>query len=133
MIDQTKEKDGVELPHVVRQIDCNPAAPVNILKDNALFDEILDEGKSGKLLNQFENDTKNVPENQKPHRIIKYVNSVMTEDPKNKQSGKMYGLKVVYLNRDNDRYRYTFHKRQGEANPQVNIERSTKLFQSFFF
>ncbi len=79
MIDQTKEKDGVELPHVVRQIDCNPAAPVNILKDNALFDEILDEGKSGKLLNQFENDTKNVPENQKPHRIIKYVNPVMTQ------------------------------------------------------
>ena len=63
MIDQTKEKDGVELPHVVRQIDCNPAAPINLLKENALFEEILDEGKTEKLLNQFELDTKNVPDN----------------------------------------------------------------------
>jgi hypothetical protein len=133
MIDQTKEKDGVELPHIVRQIDCNPAAPINILKENTLFEEFVDQGLTNKILHQFEEDTKNVPENEKPHRIIKYVNSVMTEDPKNKQSGKMYGVKVVYLNRDNDRYRYTFQKRQGDANPQVKIERSTKLFQSFFF
>jgi hypothetical protein len=117
----------------VRQIDCNPATPLNILRDNALFDEILDEGKTQNLLSQFESDTKNVPDDQKPHRIIKYVNSVMTEDPKNKDSGKMFGLKVVYLNKNNDRLRYTFHKHQGEQNPKVNIERSTKLFQSFFF
>jgi hypothetical protein len=63
LIDQTKEKDGIVLPHVVRQIDCNPAAPLNILKDNALFDELLEEGKTQRLLAQFENDTKNVAEN----------------------------------------------------------------------
>jgi hypothetical protein len=117
----------------VRQIDANPAAPINILKENALFEEILEDGKSQKILDQFELDTKNVPDHQKPHRIIKYVNSIMTEDPKNKQSGKVYGVKVVYLNRDNDRYRYTFHKRQGEANPEISIDKSNKLFSSFFF
>ncbi len=121
------------LPHLVRQIDCNPAAPINVLKENALFDETIDEGKDLKLLTQFENDTKNVPDNQKPHRIIKYVNSSMTEDPKNAQSGKIFGVKVVYLNNNNDRLRYTYEKRQGEANPLINIERSTKLFSSFFF
>jgi hypothetical protein len=47
----------------VRQIDCNPAAPIDILKDNALFEETLDDGKNMRLLSQFENDTKNVPEN----------------------------------------------------------------------
>ncbi len=133
LIDQTKEKDGVVLPHIVRQIDCNPAAPMNILKENALFEESLDEGMSQRLLTQFENDTKNVQENQKPKSIIKYVNSIMTDDPKNAQSGKIFGLKVVYLNSNNDRMRYTYHKRQGETNPQINIERSTKLFSSFFF
>ena len=50
LIDQTKEKDGIVLPHVVRQIDCNPAAPLEILRENALFDEILDEGKSQRIL-----------------------------------------------------------------------------------
>ena len=57
----------------------------------------------------------------------------MTEDPKNAQSGKIFGVKVVYLNNNNDRLRYTYQKRQGEANPEINIERSTKLFSSFFF
>jgi hypothetical protein len=84
-------------------------------------------------MTQFENDTKNVPENQKPGRIIKYVNSIMTEDPNNTQSGKIFGLKVVYLNNNNDRMRYTYQRRQGETSPQINIERSTKLFSSFFF
>ena len=106
---------------------------MNILKENALFDEILEEGKGHKILEQFELDTKNVPDNQKPHRIIKYVNSIITENAKDTKSSKMFGVKVVYLNRDNDRYRYTFHKRQGEANAEVNIEKSTKLFSSFFF
>ncbi len=133
LIDQTKEKDGIVLPHLVRQIDCNPAAPINILKENALFEETLEEGKNMKLLSQFENDTKNVPENQKPHKIIKYVNSIMTEDPNNLQSGKIFGVKVVYLNNNNDRLRYTYQKRQGDSNSQINIERSTKLFSSFFF
>ena len=133
LIDQTKEKDGVILPHIVRQIDCNPAASLDILRENALFEESLDEGKSQRLFTQFEKDTKDVDENKKPHRIIKYVNSILTEDPKNNESGKIFGVKVVYLNNNNDRLRYTFQKRQGETNPQINIERSSKLFSSFFF
>ena len=133
LIDQTKEKDGIVLPHIVRQIDCNPAAPLDILRDNALFEETVDEGKSQRLFYQFENDTKNVDENKKPQRIIKYVNSILTEDPKNSESGKIFGLKVVYLNNNNDRLRYTFQKRQGDTNAKINIERSTKLFSSFFF
>jgi hypothetical protein len=100
----------------VRQIDCNPAAPLDILRDNALFEETVDEGKSQRLFYQFENDTKNVDENKKPQRIIKYVNSILTEDPKNSESGKIFGLKVVYLNNNNDRLRYTFQKRQGDTN-----------------
>ena len=45
----------------------------------------------------------------------------------------MYGLKVVFLNKENERFKYTFHRRQGEAQGQSNIERSQKLFSSFFF
>lgn len=132
-IDQTKEKDGVVLPHVVRHIECQPAAPISLLKENALFEEELDAGKRDKILKQFEEDTKAVPEYQKPHRILKYVNSIITEDPSNKEAGKTYALKVVYLNKDNDRLRYFYKKRQGEKSPQVSIDRSTKLFSSFFF
>lgn len=77
LIDQTKEKDGVMMPHVVRQIDCSPATPLSLLMENAPFEEILEEGKSERILSQFEKDIKNVPEHQRPDRILKYVNSVI--------------------------------------------------------
>jgi hypothetical protein len=132
-IDQTKEKDGLMLPHIVRQIDCSPAAPLNLLIENSFFEEELDQGKKQRILTQFENDTRNAPEHQRPHRIIKYVNSIIQEDPQDTQKGKVYGLKVVYLNKDNDRFRYYYKKRQGDEHQQVSIDRSTKLFSSFFF
>jgi mRNA-degrading endonuclease RelE of RelBE toxin-antitoxin system len=131
-IDQTKEKDGVVLPHIVRQIDCNPAAPLNLLLENAIFEEELEDGKKMKILSQFEQDTKNVQDLQKPNRIVKYVNSIIQEDP-NDAGSKIYGVKVVYLNKNNDRYRYYYRKRAGDAQPQMSIDRSTKLFSSFFF
>jgi hypothetical protein len=34
LIDQTKEKDGIKLPLMIRQIDCHPAAPLNLLVEN---------------------------------------------------------------------------------------------------
>ena len=76
LIDQTREKDGVIIPHIIRQIDCNPAAPINLLIENAPFKETNDLGAEQALLNQFQNDTKNVPDYQKPDRIVKYVNTV---------------------------------------------------------
>lgn len=116
---------------MVRQIDCNPAAPVELLKENSPFQEELDSGKK-KILSQFINDTKNVPDHQKPQRILKFVNSIIQEDPQDQEKGKVFGLKVVYLNKDNDRLRYYYKKRQGEE-AQMSIDRSTKLFSSFFF
>jgi hypothetical protein len=44
LIDQTREKDGVIIPHIIRQIDCNPAAPINLLIENAPFKETNDLG-----------------------------------------------------------------------------------------
>lgn len=61
------------------------------------------------------------------------MNSIIQEDPSDKEKGKVFGVKVVYLNKDNDRFRYYYRKRQGEENPHVSIDRSTKLFSSFFF
>ena len=133
LIDQTKERDGLIIPHIVRQIDCSPAAPLNILLENAFFQEELAEGKQNKILTQFESDIKNAKEEQKPHRIIKYVNSIIQEDPRDIQKGKTFGVKVVYLNKDNERFRYTYRIRAGETHPQMSIDRSTKLFSSFFF
>ena len=77
LIDQTKERDGVSLPHNVRQIDCQPAAPMHILFEHSLFKETLADGMNDRILTQFEKDTKNVEERQRPHRILKYVNSVL--------------------------------------------------------
>lgn len=117
LIDQTKERDGLLIPHIVRQINCNPAAPLNILTENAPFDEELDEGQKKRILSQFESDTKNVPDYQKPARILKYVNSIIQEDPRDKQKGKTFAVKIVYLNSDNDRYRYFFKRVAGESQP----------------
>jgi hypothetical protein len=44
LIDQTREKDEVIIPHIIRQIDCNPAAPINLLIENAPFKETNDLG-----------------------------------------------------------------------------------------
>ena len=72
------------IPHFVRQINCSPAAPLHILTENSPFDEELEEGKKQRILTQFELDTKNLPEYQKPERILKYVNSVIQDDPRDK-------------------------------------------------
>lgn len=105
-IEQTKEKDGVQMPHLERRIDCHPATPLNLVIENSIFEEELDAGKKQKVLTQFQNDTRNVPEHQKPQRILKFVNSIVQEDLI--QGGKVYGLKVTYLNKDNDRFKYYY-------------------------
>lgn len=109
-IEQTKEKDGLILPHIVRQIDCSPAAPIDLLMENSPYEEELDSGKK-RILSQFISDTNNVPDYQKPRRIIKFVNSIIQEDPHDQVKGKVFGLKVVYLNKDNERLRYYYKKR----------------------
>ena len=133
LVDETRERDGISLPHIVRQINCHPAAPMNILSENSIFEETLGEGKSQRILSQFERDTKNVTDIQKPHLIMKYVNTILQDDPADMEKGKIYTLKITYLNKDNERYRYTYRLRQGEAQGQSNIERSSKLFSSFFW
>lgn len=132
LIDHVKERDGLKLPHLIRSVECHPATPLNLVIENSPFDEVLDEGVRNRLLSQFQLDTKNVDEKQKPHLILKYTNTVVTEDPSNLITGKIFGFKVTYLNKDNERYRYHYRKRQGEQNAQISIDRSTKLFSSFF-
>jgi hypothetical protein len=46
---------------------------------------------------------------------------------------KSFNMKVVYLNKENERFRYYYKKRQGEGQGQFSIDRSTKLFTSGFF
>ena len=46
LIDQTKERDGVQLPHLIRQIEANPGAPMNLIAENAPFEETLESGKN---------------------------------------------------------------------------------------
>jgi hypothetical protein len=48
------------------------------------------------------------------------------------EGGKTFDIKVVYLNKDNDRYRYYYKKQSGQAQPQISIDRSTKLFSRYF-
>ena len=113
LIDHVKERDGLKLPHLIRSVECHPATPLNLVIENSPFDEVLDEGVRNRLLSQFQLDTKNVDEKQKPHLILKYTNTVVTEDPSNLITGKIFGFKVTYLNKDNERYRYHYRKRQG--------------------
>lgn len=75
-IDQTREKDGVFVPHLERQIECHPGTPLNLVIENSIFEEELGSGSKQKVLTQFQNDTRNAPEYQRPQRILKYVNSI---------------------------------------------------------
>ena len=73
---------------------------------------------------------KNVPEHQKPDKIMKFEN-IIDQDP---DSGiNTYKLKIDYITANNDRFRYYYRKRHGDDHPQVSIDRVTKhLFFGLF-
>lgn len=67
---------------------------------------------------------KNVPEHQKADRILKYQNMV---DEDIDQKTLVSRVKVTFMTKNNDRFRYYFRKREND-NPQVSIDRVTKHF-----
>lgn len=61
-LDYSKERDGVLIPHILKQVYCHPAISLDLLKENSFFKESIDKDKEQRVLSQFENDIKNVPE-----------------------------------------------------------------------
>ena len=68
---------------------------------------------------------KNAAENERADRILKYQNMV---DEDVDQKTQVYRIKVTYLTKGNERFRYYYRKRQGDSQPQVTIDRVTKHF-----
>jgi len=58
VLDYLQERDGVKVPHVVKQIFCDPPAPIDIIQKNVKIKETLG-NQDQDVLSQFLKDCKN--------------------------------------------------------------------------
>ena len=99
-----KERDGVRLPHLVKEVYCSPAADISTVMDYATVMETVN-GIDQKVLSQFVTDAKNFEAALAPQKIIKYSNVISLET----ESGhNNYEIKVAFLTQNDERYVYTF-------------------------
>eukprot|EP00347_Sterkiella_histriomuscorum_P013873 403363041 len=96
-LETTKEKDGVKIPHLLREIECDPPCDIDTLQKCITFREDVG-GKHQNILQTFLEDVKK--KNLAPQRIVKYQNEVKLNDDTNK---KDY-LNVSFLDKDNQKH-----------------------------
>ena len=106
-LETIKEKDGVRMPHLVKEVTCDPPCDIDTVKDFVKLKEIGSSGEEKALLSQFLKDAKE--KNVDVKKLIKYQNEVTFDS----ESGKnKYGINVSFVDKDNKKQIYSYNKPQ---------------------
>ena len=71
-----KERDGVHLPFVQKQIICNPGAPLELVIEHAGTITETVAGQEQRVLTRFLSDSSRFNKDQKPAKLLKFENIV---------------------------------------------------------
>ena len=104
VINIIKERDGVRLPLVVKELFCSPPSTIPLVLDYATISESLGDAER-KILSQFISDANSFEGALAAQRIIKYENCVKFDT----ESGlNDYEVKVTYLTVSGDKVFYDY-------------------------
>jgi len=113
-----KEKDGIRIPHKVKQIICSPASSIQLLQDNSTIFESVN-GIDNRVLTQFFSDSNKFGAEYAPNKILRYENEIDVDQ----NSGKTQDIiKVWYETDKNARYLYTFTYLHGNASGTYRLD-----------
>lgn len=113
-----KERDGIRIPHTIRQIFCNPASPIDLLQENSKFKEIENDVEN-KVLTQFLCDQKHFGDKYEASKIWRYENEIDVDSFSGK---KQYIIKVWYEAKDGQRFLYTFTYLRGDKTGTYRLD-----------
>jgi hypothetical protein len=110
LIHLMKERDGIRIPHLVKQIFCSPACSLQLLQENASLMETVD-GRDNKVLTQFLADCKKFGDQRQPAKIMRYENEIDVEESSGKNK---FLIKVWFMNQNKEKFLYQFTYMHGE-------------------
>ena len=89
-----KERDGIRLPHLIKEVFCSPPASLSTVLDYATLLETVN-GIDQKILTQFVVDAATFEGNMAPSKIMRFENTIRMDI----QSGgnNLYEIKVVFI------------------------------------
>ena len=116
-LETIKEKDGVRMPHLVKEITCDPPCDLKTVRDFVKMRELTESGGEKALLSQFLKDAKD--KNIDAKKLIKYQNEVIYDSESGKNN---YGLNVSFLDKDNKKQIYSFNKAQDAIQAEAKFE-----------
>eukprot|EP00347_Sterkiella_histriomuscorum_P022989 403336380 len=122
-LETTKEKDGVKIPHTLREIQCDPPCDLETLQKCITFREDVG-GQQQNVFKTFLEDAKK--KNLAPQRIVKYQNEVKHNAETNKND---YLINVSFLDKDNQKHVYEWCKKQDAIEAETRID-DPKMLQS---
>ena len=115
----TKEKDGISMPHIVKQINCSSGCDIDLLQKHAVLYETL-HGVDQTVLTQFLMDSKNFESNMKPVKLNRYEN-VISVEPESGQNE--YTIHVWFQNQKEEKYLYTFIIKHGASSGHYTVKK----------
>ena len=119
VINLIKERDGVRLPCLIKELFCSPPCTLPLALDYATITETLGPENERKLLSQFISDANSFQGPLSAQRLVKYENSVRF-DPASGLND--YEVKVTFLTVGGDKVYYHYKIRQGAPNGQYTLE-----------
>lgn len=116
-LESIKEKNGVKMPHTVKEVTCDPPCDLDTLKKYSQMKESVGD-KEQELLSQFLQDAKE--KNIEPQKIYKYLNEVNYDTETGKNN---YNINVSFLDKNNEKQVYSFRRGQDALEGETKFER----------
>ena len=118
IINYIKEKDGIRIPHIIKQVFCNPAVSVECLRDNCIFKETIND-EERRVLTQFLDDANIFGDQSSAFKIHRFKNEIDVDA----NSGRnQYIIKVWFDSVKRTKLLYTFTYLQGTDSATYRID-----------
>lgn len=116
-LETTKERDGVKVPHVLREVTCDPPCDLKLVQDYVQLKETIGQNKDLRFLDQFLNDCN--AKNLAPKKIVKYQNEIVHDSKSNKDN---YTVNVSFLDENEKRHVYQFSQAQDAIKGETKFD-----------